>query len=224
MLRCRVGPPRLAAPWPAYPQEIPRRPTARCRPRRWRASGRGRSGSTCTCRSARRAAGTAISIRTCPASAAPSRPAATSPPCSPRSTSRRGCSRAAGARVDTVFFGGGTPTLLPAGDLARILRRIEERFGLRARRRGHHRGQPRVGRSPQAGGAARGRLHPPLAGDAERRAARAGDPRPRALARPPAAGRRRGARRGLRAGQPRPDLRHPGRDRRGLARARSTPR
>jgi coproporphyrinogen III oxidase-like Fe-S oxidoreductase len=32
--------------------------------------------------------------------------------------------------VDTVFFGGGTPTLLPAGDLIRILRRIDERFGL----------------------------------------------------------------------------------------------
>src|ERR1700742_3120075 len=33
-------------------------------------------------------------------------------------------------RVDTVFFGGGTPTLLPAGDLARILGGIDERFGL----------------------------------------------------------------------------------------------
>jgi oxygen-independent coproporphyrinogen-3 oxidase len=33
-------------------------------------------------------------------------------------------------RVGTVFFGGGTPTLLPAADLIRILRRIEARFGL----------------------------------------------------------------------------------------------
>jgi oxygen-independent coproporphyrinogen-3 oxidase len=33
--------------------------------------------------------------------------------------------------VDTVFFGGGTPTLLPADGLIRILRRIEERFGLK---------------------------------------------------------------------------------------------
>jgi oxygen-independent coproporphyrinogen-3 oxidase len=32
-------------------------------------------------------------------------------------------------RADTVFFGGGTPTLLPADELARILRAIEERFG-----------------------------------------------------------------------------------------------
>src|SRR3954454_19882017 len=34
-------------------------------------------------------------------------------------------------RVDTVFFGGGTPTLLSAGELIRVLRRIDERFGLR---------------------------------------------------------------------------------------------
>ncbi|MBB5080262.1 radical SAM family heme chaperone HemW [Nonomuraea endophytica] len=33
--------------------------------------------------------------------------------------------------VETVFFGGGTPTLLPAGDLARILAAIDEEFGLR---------------------------------------------------------------------------------------------
>ena len=31
-----------------------------------------------------------------------------------------------------MFFGGGTPTLLPAADLTRILRRIDERFGLEA--------------------------------------------------------------------------------------------
>jgi putative oxygen-independent coproporphyrinogen III oxidase len=34
-------------------------------------------------------------------------------------------------RVDTVFFGGGTPTLLAADDMVRILRRIDDRFGLR---------------------------------------------------------------------------------------------
>jgi putative oxygen-independent coproporphyrinogen III oxidase len=34
-------------------------------------------------------------------------------------------------QVDTVFFGGGTPSLLPAEDLVRIVRRIDERFGLK---------------------------------------------------------------------------------------------
>ncbi|MGN7976168.1 radical SAM family heme chaperone HemW [Microbacterium sp. 22195] len=33
--------------------------------------------------------------------------------------------------MDTVFFGGGTPTLLPAGDLARMLRTASDAFGLR---------------------------------------------------------------------------------------------
>ncbi|HYN28838.1 MAG TPA: radical SAM family heme chaperone HemW [Dermatophilaceae bacterium] len=33
-------------------------------------------------------------------------------------------------RVDTVFVGGGTPTLLPAADLVRVLHGIRERFGL----------------------------------------------------------------------------------------------
>jgi oxygen-independent coproporphyrinogen-3 oxidase len=34
--------------------------------------------------------------------------------------------------VQSVFFGGGTPTLLPAGDLITILRAIDEHFGLAA--------------------------------------------------------------------------------------------
>lgn len=33
-------------------------------------------------------------------------------------------------RLDTVFFGGGTPTLLPSGDLARLLDAARVRFGL----------------------------------------------------------------------------------------------
>jgi putative oxygen-independent coproporphyrinogen III oxidase len=32
--------------------------------------------------------------------------------------------------ADTVFIGGGTPTLLPAADLGRLVRAVEERFGL----------------------------------------------------------------------------------------------
>jgi putative oxygen-independent coproporphyrinogen III oxidase len=35
-----------------------------------------------------------------------------------------------GRPVETVFFGGGTPTLLPAGDLVRLLRSVEKEFGL----------------------------------------------------------------------------------------------
>ncbi len=34
------------------------------------------------------------------------------------------------AEVSTVFFGGGTPTLLPPSDLARILRSVDDGFGL----------------------------------------------------------------------------------------------
>jgi putative oxygen-independent coproporphyrinogen III oxidase len=33
-------------------------------------------------------------------------------------------------RVETVFFGGGTPTLLPSGDLVRMLGAVRDRFGL----------------------------------------------------------------------------------------------
>lgn len=44
----------------------------------------------------------------------------------------RAAERWAGAlpRIRTVFFGGGTPTLLPAGDLVAILRRLDAVFGL----------------------------------------------------------------------------------------------
>ncbi|MGY2874289.1 putative oxygen-independent coproporphyrinogen III oxidase [Marmoricola sp. URHA0025 HA25] len=35
--------------------------------------------------------------------------------------------------VDTVFFGGGTPTLLPSADLVAVLGAVRERFGLRDR-------------------------------------------------------------------------------------------
>src|SRR5436305_13048395 len=32
--------------------------------------------------------------------------------------------------VQTIFFGGGTPTLLPAGELVGLVSRVNERFGL----------------------------------------------------------------------------------------------
>ena len=75
---------------------------------------------------------------------------------------------AACAGVDTVFFGGGTPTLLSADSL--IADPAADRGALRAggRGRGDDRGQPGVGRSGVVVGAARGRLQPDLAGDAER--------------------------------------------------------
>lgn len=41
-----------------------------------------------------------------------------------------GGGRARAGPVETVFFGGGTPTLLPAADLAAILRAIDAEFGL----------------------------------------------------------------------------------------------
>ena len=88
--------------------------------RRW---GSGRSGSTCTCRSARCAAATATSTPTPPPSSA-RRPACRAPRGrrTPRRRSRRsgwpgGCSATRDLPVETVFFGGGTPTLLSPADL-----------------------------------------------------------------------------------------------------------
>jgi len=43
---------------------------------------------------------------------------------------RRVLGAAADLPVQTVFFGGGTPTLLPAADLVRMLRAVDEEFGL----------------------------------------------------------------------------------------------
>ena len=62
--------------------------------------------------------------------------------------------------MSTIFFGGGTPTLLPAEHLGADHRR--DRRALRAgrRRRGHHRGQPRDGDAGLPRQAARGRDSP----------------------------------------------------------------
>ena len=55
----------------------------------------------------------------------------------------RACSATAAPPVATVFFGGGTPTLLPPADLVAGARaRSATTFGLAAGRRGDHRGQP----------------------------------------------------------------------------------
>ena len=82
----------------------------------------------------------------------------------------RRCWSAPRPRCDTVFFGGGTPTLLPPDDLGRILDGIDAHVRAGRRRRGDHRGQPGVGRPRPPARAAGGRLHPDLARHAVRRA------------------------------------------------------
>ena len=68
-----------------------------------------------------------------------------------------------GAPASTVFFGGGTPTLLPAGDLVRMLDAVRDTFGIDAGRRGHDGGEPRLGRRRLPRRAGGRRLHPRLA-------------------------------------------------------------
>ena len=94
----------------------------------------GPSGCTCTSPSAPCAAATATSTPTPPPSSAAGRPRTPTPaPPSRRWTSRPAVLKNSGlpARpLSTVFFGGGTPTLLPAGDLARILTAAIGAWGL----------------------------------------------------------------------------------------------
>ena len=118
--------------------------------------------------------------------------------------------------VATVFVGGGTPTLLPADDLARMLDAID-RPGAGRRRRGDHRGQPGIGRPRtadrlRAAGYTRISLGmqsaaPDVLAILDRKHTPAGPPPPRG-----------GARRRLRARQPGPDLRHARGERRRLRR------
>ena len=129
-----------------------------------------------------------------------------------------GCSATRTSRCDTVFFGGGTPTLLTPADLGAVLAAIAAEFGLAAGRRGDDRGQPGQRRPLGPRGAARGRLQPDLASACSR-------PSPHVLATldrthdprrvPAVVGWARDGR--LRPGQPRPHLRHAGGVARGLA-------
>ena len=109
------------------------RRTAACRSRPERRSVRARSASTCTCRSARPGAATATSTPTPPTSSAPrpdpARPDYVDAAIAELDLAARVLGPAA-PPVSTVFVGGGTPTLLPPGDLGRLLHAIEERFGL----------------------------------------------------------------------------------------------
>ena len=92
-----------------------------------------RSASTCTSRSARPAAGTATSTPTRRPSSG--RGAAARRYAAQAVEELRLARRVLGDTelpVATVFFGGGTPTLLPAGDLADVLGAIDDLFGLAA--------------------------------------------------------------------------------------------
>ena len=110
--------------------------------------------------------------------------------------------------VDTVFVGGGTPTLLGSAALVSLLDAVQVRVRTRTRRRGHDRGEPRQRRRGHARRASRGRLHPHLVRDAEHLDVRAPRPRPHAHSRREPRGCASGRTSGLRAREPRPHLRH----------------
>ena len=93
----------------------------------------------------------------------------------------------------TVFFGGGTPTLLPAGDLAAMLGGVRDRFGLASGAEVTTEANP-DSVTPQAlDQLARGGVHAGVVRDAVRRAARARRARPHPRPGAGAAGRRVGA-------------------------------
>ena len=60
---------------------------------------------------------------------------------------RRGVRRPARPPLETVYLGGGTPSLLPADAVAGAARRRPRPVRHRRRRRGHARGEPRAGRA-----------------------------------------------------------------------------
>ncbi len=186
--------------------------------------------STCTCRSARCGAATATSTPT-------PRPSSVGPGCA-RSLAgdvrRRGdrrdparplrCSGAADVPVGTVFFGGGTPTLLPPDDLVRILAAIDAEFGLAD--------DAEVTTESNPDSVDRDALAALREGGFNRISFGMQSAVPHVLAvldrthdpRPGAAGGGLGAGGRLRAGQPRPDLRHAGGVARRTGGPPSTPR
>ena len=120
--------------------------------------------------------------------------------------------------VSTVFVGGGTPTLLPADDLAAVLAAARDLFPVADDVEVTTEANPESVDPGVAGPAARGRVHADQPGHAVRRRARARRPGPPAHARPGGRGRARGPGGRVRARQPRPDLRRARRDRRRLGR------
>ena len=124
--------------------------------------------------------------------------------------------RAAGHAVrpplDTVYLGGGTPSLLPADVVAAAARARPRPVRRRRRRGGHARGQPGARRARRPGGARRGPGSPgsrsaPRASTARELRRLGRRHRPADVARRG----RRGARRRHRLDQPGPAVRRPGR-------------
>ena len=181
------------------------------------------SASTSTCRSARRGVATATSTPT------------RRPSWRARALRRTGgWRRCAGSwrwpppssgprAVDTVFVGGGTPSLIGATRLGAVLGGDPRDVRAGRRGRGHHRGQPRVDVARVLRRARRGRVHAGVARDAVGGAARAAGAGAPPHARPGRRRRPRGPRGRARARQPRPDLRHARGRPTPISRPRSTP-
>ena len=100
--------------------------------------------------------------------------------------------RVPGRTVSTIFFGGGTPSLMQPSTVGAVLDAIAQALDGRARRRGHARSQPDQRRGDALSRLSRGRRQP-------RVARRAGARRSRARGTRPAAHGARGARRGRRS-------------------------
>ena len=94
--------------------------------------------------------------------------------------------------VDTVFVGGGTPTLLPVADLALLLEAVRARFGLADDAEVTTEANPDSVTADSSEGVARERLHARQLRHAVGGAARTGHARPHARPRARAAGRRAG--------------------------------
>ena len=120
--------------------------------------------------------------------------------------------RAPGRTVSSIFFGGGTPSLMEPQTVARHPRRDRQALARRARRRDHARGQPDQRRGDALSRLSRGRRQPRLArraGARRRVAESARPPAHRATRRSP---RSRIARNAFRPLLVRPDLCPPGPD------------
>ena len=105
--------------------------------------------------------------------------------------------RLAGREIDTVFFGGGTPSLFPPEDFARLLRRAAAADRLRRRRGNHAGGQSGHHRARPLRRLSRRRHQSRVARRAKLRAARARDAGPHSFGRGHASRGGGAARRGL---------------------------